>query len=176
MASRLIAKPLKLEEIAIYYKDSEAALRFYFSDKNPKFEEIFTLDSREEISSKLNDRIEELARSTSLSLLAVIEATIMMDCKERDKNNKNDNLSIALIPFVKNQKYILLKDEILDIWKSYFPRNSQLIGDLKGALKYRHWLAHGRHFTPKMGRPDYDYPTIYQLTENILNSFPFEGI
>ena len=174
--ARLVAKPLKLEEIANYYNDSESSLRLYFSDKNPNFETIFATNTRDEVNIKLTNRIEELNRSTSLSLLAVIEAMFMMDCKKRDNTNQNDDLSIALIPLVRNKSYILLNDNILDIWRVHKPQFSQLIGNLKGALKYRHWLAHGRHFTPNMGRPDYDYATIYKLAEDILNSFPFVGI
>ncbi len=174
--ARLTANPLKLEEIANYYNDCISALTLYFSDKNPRFEDIFAGETSDEVSSQLHSRIEELNRSTSLSLLALIEAIFMMDCKERDKGSKDDVLSIALIACITNKKYILLNDRILDVWKENIPELSQELAYLKGALKYRHWLAHGRHFTPNMGRADYDYSEIYQLTELILKKFPFEGI
>jgi hypothetical protein len=62
--------------------------------------------------------------------------------------------------------------------RSYFSPASvsdKVIGDLKGAFKYRHWLAHGRYWEPKLGQK-YDYYSVYILAESIFGSFPFEGM
>lgn len=37
---------------------------------------------------------------------------------------------------------------------------NQIIGDVKRAFKYRHWLAHGRYWTPKLGQ-GYNYAAVY---------------
>ena len=172
---KLVAKPLELEEIANYYQDSASALRLYFSDKNPKFKEVFAIETYEEVAIRLKERMDELDRSTSLTLLAALEAKFMLDCIERGRVNKSDSLSIALINYTANQKYSLLDDKILDIWKGNTSVEPRRIEDLKGIYKYRHWLAHGRHWTPKMARPDYDYATVYEIVQKSLNDFPFEG-
>lgn len=174
---KLIAQPLQLEEIANYYNDSEASLRLYFSDKNPSFENRFLDYSVEELSAELNSRFDELERSTSLSLLAALEAMFRIDYKERVKKRKKDRLSKALRELFKSKELkASLEDDIFNVWLENTSVKPQLIEDLKGAFKYRHWLAHGRYWTPKMGKPNYDYFGLYQLAENILNSFPFEGI
>lgn len=174
--NQLIAKPITLEEIAVYYKDSEAALRLFFSLDNPRVEQ-FLGSTPEELDMKLNERIEELGRLASLSLLATLEALFRTDYKERIKKRKKDCLSKALkkIHNIKATK-ASLEDDILQAWKENTNDSSQLISHLKGAYKYRHWLAHGRYWSPKMGRPDYDYSEIYQLVETTINSFPFEDI
>lgn len=173
---KLVEKPLELQEIAIYYEDSASALRLYFSDKNPKFKEVFAIETYEEVAIRLKERIDELDRSTSLTLLAALEARFMLDCKERSKTNKNDSLSVALISRIANQKYTLLDEKILNIWKDNASIEPQHIEDLKGIYKYRNWLAHGRHWTPKMARPDYDYATVYEIVQKSLHDFPFECV
>jgi hypothetical protein len=181
---RLGAQSLKLEEIANYYSDCNRSLRLYFSEKNPKFQDIliqyFPTELEDEGKIKLSQlrdrRIKELERSTSLILLSAIEAWFMNDVKQRQADNLNDPFSVDLINWTVNKDYLLLDDRLLELWKNHHPNNIDLIGRLKGALPYRHWLAHGRHFIPtKMGQHDYDYREIYQLAETILNNFPFEG-
>jgi len=174
---KLIAQPLQFEEVENYYNDSKESLSFYFSDKNPHFEEIFAVNTRQEVNLRLNDRIEELRRSTSLSLLAALEAVFRLDYKERVEKKKKDCLSRCLRELYreKENKASLEKD-IFNAWLENTDVKPKLIEDLKGAFKYRHWLAHGRYWTPKMGRPDYEYSEIYQLVESILNNFPFEGV
>ncbi|MEY4767983.1 MAG: hypothetical protein RL637_622 [Pseudomonadota bacterium] len=175
--NQLLAKPLTLEEIALYYKDCESSLRLYFSSSSPSFEQRFISYTFEEISVELDERISELGHSTSLSLLAALEAVFRIDYKERVEKRKKDCLSKALrmIHQTKELK-ASLEEDIFNAWLENTDVKPKLIEDLKGAFKYRHWLAHGRYWTPKMGRPDYEYSEIYQLTESIFSSFPFEGI
>jgi hypothetical protein len=51
----------------------------------------------------------------------------------------------------------------------------KLIGDLRGAFNFRHWLAHGRYWEPKLGR-NYDFVTVYGLAASVLSSFPLLGL
>ncbi len=64
-----------------------------------------------------------------------------------------------------------LEDEILEHWKACYGTYTQLISDLKGAFKYRHWLAHGRYWEPKMGQ-SYDYFTVLTIAQNIYTHLP----
>jgi hypothetical protein len=64
-----------------------------------------------------------------------------------------------------------LEEEILNAWVEHRNVSSSLVRNLKGAFKYRHWLAHGRYWNPKLGQP-YDYDGVFLLAESILNSFP----
>lgn len=52
------------------------------------------------------------------------------------------------------------------------PQYKGFISELITAFKYRHWLAHGRYWEPKLGRI-YDYYSLYDLAyemENLLTS------
>ena len=48
---------------------------------------------------------------------------------------------------------------------------AKLIGDLRGAFRFRHWLAHGRYWNPKLGQK-YDFVSVYSLAANVLGDFP----
>ncbi len=167
---------LELDDIAMHYLDSESSLKLYFSSDNKDYEERFSGYSAEELTSELRERINELSHTSSLSLLAALEAIFRIDYLQRNYNRKKDSLSRAFRSiYQKKSTRASLEDDILDAWKNNTHGTSQLISHLKGAYKYRHWLAHGRYWQPKMGRQNYDYDSVYELTETILNSFPFEG-
>jgi hypothetical protein len=72
---------------------------------------------------------------------------------------------------VKDVRAALVED-IISTWQVNTIGSSKLFEDLKGALKYRHWLAHGRYWAPKMARQRYDYRSIYELTEQVNESLP----
>ncbi|KAF3982003.1 MAG: hypothetical protein HFP81_00555 [Methylococcales symbiont of Hymedesmia sp. n. MRB-2018] len=169
-------KQLELGEIAIHYLDSESSLKLYFSSENNDYEERFSGYSSGELANELRRRITELSHTSSLSLLATLEAIFRIDYLQRNYNRKKDSLSRTLREIYQEKSIrASLEDDILDAWKTNTHGTSQIISDLKGAYKYRHWLAHGRYWEPKMGRQSYDYDSVYELTETILNSFPFEG-
>jgi hypothetical protein len=168
---------LELDDIATYYSDSESALRQYFSSSNKDYADRFYNYTAEEVARELQDRINELNHTSCLSLLAALEAVFRIDYLQRVYNKKKDPLSRAFRNiFHQKSTKASLEDDILEAWKENTHGTSQLISDLKGAYKYRHWLAHGRYWQPKMGRKNYDYDSLYLLTETILESFPFEGI
>lgn len=166
-------KHLDLQNISIHHLDIESSLKQYFKSKS---EERFTGYTEKEISNELLRRKSELSHTSCLSLLAALEAVFRIDYLQRNYNKKKDSLSREFRAIYKKKSTkASLEDDILDAWKENTHGTSQLISDLKGAYKYRHWLAHGRYWQPKMGRSNYDYESIYELTELILNSFPFEG-
>ena len=67
-----------------------------------------------------------------------------------------------------------LEDEILEAWRDHADGARQVVSELRGAFKYRHWLAHGRYWVPKLGRK-FDYHGIHLLAQTVFDSFPFEG-
>jgi hypothetical protein len=48
-----------------------------------------------------------------------------------------------------------------------------MIGALRGALNFRHWIAHGRYWEPKLGRA-YGFADIYNLAKGIVAGFPLK--
>jgi hypothetical protein len=48
------------------------------------------------------------------------------------------------------------------------PETKSPAGDFKGALKLRNWLAHGRYWTPKLGRKSYSPGDVFDICEQLL--------
>ena len=70
------------------------------------------------------------------------------------------------------KSHVSLEKDILILWKEEYPQYKNLISKIITAFKYRHWLAHGRSWKPKLGRV-YDYYSLYKLAydmENLLTS------
>jgi len=65
---------------------------------------------------------------------------------------KKDTISRACRALYKQKgARVSLEDDILAIWKQNYPECKIAIGHFIGVLKLRHWLAHGRYWTPKFG-------------------------
>ena len=164
---------LSLVEIAQYYNDIEASVRNYFSFDNLHSDDRFVGYTPLEMEHEIYSVLEEHALSTSMSILAALEATFRMDFLQRCYERRRDDLSRSFRALHRQRgQYVPLKD-IFSQWQSYPGIPRSIISDLERAFKYRHWLAHGRYWTPKIGR-EYDYDHIYALAESIYNSFPFE--
>ena len=167
---------LPLVEIARYYSDIEASVRNYFSFNNLDLDNRFVDYTPLDIELEMTSVLVEHARSTSMSILAALEAAFRMDFLHRCYKRQRDPLSRSFRTLY--QKYqnkgqqVPLGDIFLQ-WKSHSTVRRSIISDLEQAFKYRHWLAHGRYWTLKIGR-EYDYDDIYMLAESIYNSFPFE--
>ncbi|MYA22672.1 MAG: hypothetical protein F4Z30_07755 [Gemmatimonadetes bacterium] len=108
-----------------------------------------------------------------MSILAALEAAFRMDFLQRCYKRQKDSLSRSFRTLYQDKgQYVPLGDIFLQ-WKSHSTVPRSIISELEQAFKYRHWLAHGRYWTLKIGR-EYDYDDIYTLAESIYNSFPFE--
>jgi hypothetical protein len=53
--------------------------------------------------------------------------------------------------------------------KDLVPTTKRPIGDFKGALNLRHWLAHGRYWNPKLGRT-YSPGDVYDISADLLQA------
>jgi len=56
--------------------------------------------------------------------------------------------------------YKISIEKLCDIYKEY--TTSNLFFELKLAFKFRHWIAHGRYWKPKIGKK-YDFNEIFKL-------------
>jgi hypothetical protein len=63
-----------------------------------------------------------------------------------------------------------LEDDIFSIWAAQSGSSKALVSELRGAFKFRHWLAHGRYWIPKLGRR-YDFVDIYTIADTALKQF-----
>ena len=109
-----------------------------------------------------------------MSILAALEAAFRMDFLLRCYKRRRDPLSRAFreVHLEKGQRVSLM--DIFSLWQLHSNVSPSVIATLERVFKYRHWLAHGRYWTPKIGR-EYDYDDIYTLAESIYDAFPFEA-
>ena len=167
----------EMTQIENHRIDVTVAIKEYFRPRTSEFPERFLGYSITELTIELNERLSEIDVSSSLSLLSAIEAAFRIDYLQRCYQKKKDPLSRVFreIHKVKGSK-TSLEDDILDSWKQNSSAPKEILGHLKGALKFRHWLAHGRYWAPKLGRTKYDYQSVYQLAQLVFLNFPFEGV
>ena len=166
----------ELGEIYLYYQTSNNSLLFYrdnimaerVNDRN------YAALTKDELIKVFHLHIEELEKTVSMSILSNIEAGFRIDYVIRSKKRLKDPISRRFRELFKTKaEKVSLENEILTIWKEESPKFKGIISDFIGALKYRHWLAHGRYWTPKLGRK-YDLATIYTISEKIYANLPLK--
>ena len=169
---RLLAHP-DLEQIATHHALLEDAVRLYYSPSNPRFTILFEFDTPEEVRSKRDSTLHETGAASAMTLLASIEASFRVDYQQRHYFKKKDPLSRAFRALHREkQQNVSLLDDILETWKEHSDIRPRLVGDIRSAFRYRHWLAHGRYWVPKLGR-QYDFDSIYGLARTVEQAFPF---
>ncbi|MCJ9674009.1 MULTISPECIES: hypothetical protein [unclassified Neorhizobium] len=158
---------------AFQHTDMEKALRLYFSPSSPLYLTRFAGDTVAEVTEMMQERLDELDRSSALTVLGATEAAFRIDYLTRCYEKQKDDLSRAFreIHKEKGSKASLDRD-IFDAWQVHEPAHKATISALKGAFNFRHWLAHGRYWDPKLGRK-YDYITCYGLAAAALSTLPF---
>jgi len=164
----------ELYGIAQYHTDTGNALKEYYGidGQRESLPAKFIGYSEEEVSIEFRSRIEELERTSSLTLLSSLEAKLRIDYLKRCYKKEKDNLSKEFRAIYKEKSHrASLEEDILETWKKHHPEHKLLLSELLGALKYRHWLAHGRYWEPKLGRK-YDYAYIYDLVEQTDKNLP----
>lgn len=125
------------------------------------------------MTDELGERVEEADLTSSLTILASIEATFRIDYLKRCYRRGKDPVSRAFRDIYREkQQYASLEDEIFEAWIDNSSGSRSIIGELRGAFKFRRWLAHGRYWTPKLGRR-YDFSDLFTLADLTLHSFPF---
>lgn len=172
MANRIpvASQPSLLFDLADYHRDVEAAFRLYFTSVNPDFVALFAGDRPSDVAEKLADRIRETDMRSALAVMARIEAAFRLDYEWRLKAKKSDAVSVTFRRLAR--KKVRLNQDIWETWRSNHPTTRRLISELRGAFRFRHWLAHGRYWKP--GRK-YDFQTLYILAEAVFITFPLHS-
>ena len=94
---------LSLVEIAQYYNDIEASVRNYFSFDNLHSDDRFVGYTPLEMEHEIYSVLEEHALSTSMSILAALEATFRMDFLQRCYKKQKDPLSRSFRTLYQNK-------------------------------------------------------------------------
>ena len=169
---------LTLSEVWQWYQKMDSAIDHYQTEvinallSGKEVSDIFLGMTKEEIIEDFIWQTEELERLVCLNLIASAEATIRIDYLTRVYEKKKDTICRACRALYKQKgARVSLEDEILAIWKQNYPECKLAMGHFIGVLKLRHWLAHGRYWTPKLGS-SYNPKAIFKIIETLLNELP----
>ncbi|AMV41774.1 hypothetical protein [Paraburkholderia caribensis] len=151
-----------LDDIAIYYLDVQAGLFEFFSGDSQTLLQRY---SGEKIDEAQERALAELDMTSSLSVLSSIEAAIRLDYLRRVYGRWRDPLSKAMkLLHQEKENNARLEDDLIRLWREETDLSKVLLGELVGAFRYRHWLAHGRYWKPKLGRK-YDYQSVFEIAQ-----------
>jgi hypothetical protein len=163
-----------IEAIADYRNDVASSLRLYFSQSSPTFDSRFLGYSPAEIAAELKERIDETDRRSSLALLVNLERTFRIDYEYRREKKVKGPLFKAFRAIHKARgKKVRLKDDIFEAWKKSVVGSKPLIGELRGAFRFRDWLAHGESWELKGNK--YSFDSLYDLAVQVSQAFDFVG-
>ena len=151
------------------------SVRLYFSVQHVRLDARFSGYTPDEVEQEMLDVLDENERNSSMNILAALEAAFRIDFIQRGQVRMRDELSrIFRRVYMEKGARVSLEDDILASWREWNPDLRSIVSELISAYKYRHWLAHGRYWTPKLGRR-YDYPEVYELADLTFTAFPFVG-
>ena len=172
MASTSGLEGQSLVEIAEYHNDAVDALTFFMRSLLLQNDPRFLGYSPSEFNDFLRSRIEETELRSSLAILAALEAAVRIDYQLRTKQRHKDALSREFRAiYKKRQERARFDEDLLEPWVRHYPSFKILARELRAALHFRHWLAHGRYWKrPTHGR--FDYPSLYRLAELMLVQLP----
>jgi hypothetical protein len=118
---------------------------------------------------ELDEFFLELDYLTIMDLLSATEAAVRVDFLRRVQDKGKDPLSRSFRKLAKAfGQRVALEEHILDEWVTHHPNLRSPSSDFKGALKLRHWLAHGRYWTPKLARPAYTPADVFDICDRLL--------
>ena len=131
--------------------------------------------SIDEVNTLIHDRVAETNLRSSFAILAAVEAALRIDYLRRVKQRLKDPLSRAFRDIHKTRKeHVRFDEDILQSWSQHHPEFKRLVGALRSALHFRHWLAHGRYWLkPEHGK--LDYIEIYDLAVFMFEHMPLQS-
>jgi hypothetical protein len=158
-----------------WYEAIQAALNSYQRDilnalfQGQSVNEPFLFMTKEDVLDYFVQQKTELEHLVSLNMMASVEAAIRIDYLKRVYARKKDSVSRRFRELHKKKGVkASLEEDILKIWKQEQPSCKTAIDQFQNASKLRHWLAHGRYWTPKLGR-NYNLNTIFDIAKQLLN-------
>lgn len=128
---------------------------------------------RDERSDELREQFSSarklLQYAAMLHILSTTEALLTLAFKDLSKHKTKSAISRRFRKVKKERgKKVRLVEDILDTWIEVYPQTAPSIRGYKGVVPLRDWLAHGRYWNPKMGRPVYEVRDVYDIASEML--------
>ena len=111
---------------------------------------------------------DELGRTACLNMLVATEAELRHDYDLRSRRRHKSKIGVRLRELFKTyEKRVKLEEQLLEAWKAEFPMEAPKFSKLKGAFKYRHWLAHGRGWVSPLD-DQYTPERVFEVCRDVL--------
>lgn len=127
--------------------------------------------TRSEVDEFFERQREHLEILTMFQILATTEAILRIEVKTRVATRKKDPLSRKLRELDNTKDDRMRLDEDILVAMKDAGVSANAIAAFRGALKLRHWLAHGRHWHPKLGR-GYAPSDVFDISRKLIDSIP----
>lgn len=175
MAKTFSGQELSIEFIWSWFEDQKEALMDFRTkvfkaititgeSVNSKFFG-FTIDELNEYFKKSTEEIEHLV---CFNLISATEALLRSDFYTKVFNKDKSDIGRTFRELEKKKRNkISLEEDIIENWKETAISKKSDFSNFLGLLNYRHWLAHGRYWTPKLGQK-YTPEITYEISENIF--------
>ena len=178
-------KLLTLDEVARQYRLGKNSLKCYrdaILEGKVNIPAEFIGLTENELREEFKKLESEIKKCAVFNILTTLEAEFKIDFLIRVQKRYKCSISRKFRKLYKHYKKqhrenkISLKEIILKSWKEEFPELRRVIDPYIEVLNYRHCLAHGRWWKPKIHvayDEKYDFDTVYGLAQNIYESISF---
>ena len=142
----------------------------YGHTPSPWFARAFRGQTWEEVEAHFQAQRRRLDLLTMFELLAMTEAILRLDLQDRVHTRRKDSLSRRFRELHKvRPRGIRLKEHLLQLMEEEGVVTGKALNDFRRLLRLRHWLAHGRHWNPKLGR-SYTPGDVYDISRRFLEA------
>ena len=133
---------------------------------NPRHER-FIGQTRQEVDEFFNRQTAQLELLTMFELLATMEAILRIDFESWVTAKKRDTLSRRFREIRRRREKIRLDEDILAAMKA----EGIGVSGFRGLLNLRHWRAHGRHWSPRLGGSFTPY-IVFDTSKALVDAIP----
>lgn len=164
-----------------WYQMSEKAMRrekkrildAFLADSD--VEDFFIGMSREDVDSYFEEHKRELDLLVCFDIISASEACLRLDYLSRVYEKLKDPVSRKFrILYKQSGSRIRLSEDILDAWLKEHPSCKSVIGQFRGALHLRDWLAHGRYWVSKKIGRKYTPGDVLDVADQLFKNLPAE--
>ena len=168
----LLGEHLNIEQINRRRRVVEAAVEAYCAEDGPGAAQFFLGYTQSEVLAEKETLLDELRRSASMDVFGALEAAFQVDFFRRCYGHEKDDISLAFKEIYHDRGTRVPLGTILAVWRKSDVASQRAI-EVSSALKYRHWLAHGRYWIPGFPKK-LPYDEVYKLAKETLATFPLK--
>lgn len=139
-------------------------------DGSEDIPDVFNGFTMAEFERAMDDQLLELGHLSAFNMLTATEAALVKDFRGRRKDKTRTAIGQALRAVHKVDVDVSRDVErLIDLWKANLHSHRTDFSNFKGSMKYRNWVAHGRHWTPNLGQA-YTPEVIYDICAAVVDA------